>query len=71
MYMLSLRYNAKGDDYMSLKNRSRMTSSIDNELLEKLKELSEESRIPISRLLDEAIKDLLKKHRGLSIPTLR
>jgi predicted transcriptional regulator len=31
-------------------------------LLAQLKKLSEETRIPQSRLMDEAIEDLLKKH---------
>lgn len=47
---------------MTLKNRTRIGSAIDKELFEGLKRLSEETRIPISKLLDEAISDLLKKH---------
>lgn len=46
-----------------LKNRTRFTSSLKNELVPLLDELSKESRIPKSRLLDEAIEDLLKKHQ--------
>lgn len=45
-----------------LKNRTRIGSAIDTELYSKLKQLSESSRIPISKLLDEALEDLLKKH---------
>ncbi|SCG83661.1 hypothetical protein DW1_2095 [Proteiniborus sp. DW1] len=48
---------------MSLKNRVRMGSAVDKNLFENLKKLSEQSRIPISKLLDEAIEDLLKKHQ--------
>lgn len=48
---------------MTLKNRVRIGSSIDKELFEGLKNLSEQSRIPISKLLDEAIEDLLEKHQ--------
>lgn len=48
---------------MSLKNRIRIGSAIDKTLFENLKELSEQTRIPISKLLDEAIEDLLKKHK--------
>ena len=44
-----------------LKNRVPLGSAVDKKLVEKLKELSKESKIPISRLLDEAIEDLLKK----------
>jgi len=47
---------------MDLKNRKRYTNSIDIKLLEMLKELSQATRIPESRLLDEAIEDLLKKY---------
>lgn len=45
-----------------LKNRTRIGSAIDTELYNKLKKLSEETRIPISKLLDEALSDLLEKH---------
>jgi predicted DNA-binding protein len=45
-----------------LVHRERISNSIDKELYKKLKELSEKSRIPISKYLDEAIEDLLKKH---------
>lgn len=48
-----------------LKNRTRIGSAIDKKLYEQLKKLAEDTRIPISKLLDEAIKDLIKKH----IPT--
>lgn len=45
-----------------LVHRTRISNSISTELYNKLKKLSEETRIPMSRLLDEAIEDLLKKH---------
>jgi predicted transcriptional regulator len=45
-----------------LKNREMYSTSIDKELLAQLKKLSESTRIPQSRLMDEAIEDLLKKH---------
>ncbi|MFI3115027.1 MAG: ribbon-helix-helix domain-containing protein [Clostridia bacterium] len=45
-----------------LKYRKRFTSSIKNELVPLLDKLSKDTRIPKSRLLDEAIEDLLKKH---------
>ena len=44
-----------------LKNRERIGSAIDKELLKKLREYSKESKITLSKLLDEAIEDLLKK----------
>jgi metal-responsive CopG/Arc/MetJ family transcriptional regulator len=46
----------------SLKYRTRFTSSLDNKLVQPFNELAKDSRIPKSRLLDEAIDDLLKKH---------
>ena len=45
-----------------LKNRKRFTSSLDNKLVPLFNELSRNTRIPKSRLLDEAINDLLQKH---------
>ena len=47
---------------MTLKNRQRLGSAVDKELYKKLKKLSTETKIPMSRLLDEAIIDLLKKY---------
>lgn len=47
---------------MSLKTRNRISSTVNIELNNNLKQLSSDTRIPISRLLDEAIEDLLKKH---------
>lgn len=43
-------------------NRVRFTSSLKKELMPQLDKLSEETRIPKSRLIDEAIEDLLKKY---------
>jgi hypothetical protein len=45
-----------------LKTRTRIGNTLDTNLLEKLKELSNLTRIPMSRLLDEAVKDLILKH---------
>ena len=45
-----------------LKNRKYITSSVGIALLDQLDELSKTTRIPKSKLLDEAIEDLLKKH---------
>ena len=42
-----------------LVNRTRFTSSLKNELFD---QLAKETRIPKSRLFDEAIEDLLKKY---------
>ncbi|MCF2595971.1 ribbon-helix-helix domain-containing protein [Pseudoflavonifractor phocaeensis] len=45
-----------------LVNRTRFTSSLKNELMKDFNRLAEETRIPKSRLIDEAIEDLLKKY---------
>lgn len=46
----------------ALVNRTRFTSSLKNELAKELDLLAQKTRIPKSRLLDEAVEDLLKKH---------
>ena len=49
-----------------LKYRKRFTASLKNELVPVFDALSKETRIRKSRLLDEAIEDLLKKyHRDI------
>ena len=45
-----------------LKYRTRFTSSLKNELVPLFDDLARDTRIPKSRLLDEAIEDLLIKH---------
>ena len=45
-----------------LKYRTSFTSSLKNELVPLFDKLSNDTRIPQSRLLDEAIEDLLIKH---------
>lgn len=45
-----------------LKNRTKIGSAVDKGLYTKLQELSKITRIPISKLLDEAIENLLSKH---------
>ena len=47
-----------------LKNRTRKMISIKNELVKALEQLSDDTRIPQSRLMDEAIELLLRKHQG-------
>ena len=49
-----------------LVNRTRFTSSLKNELIAQFDELSRRTRIPKSRLLDEAVEDLLNKYREKS-----
>jgi len=45
-----------------LKNRQRYTTSIENEVVEKFKEVSERTRIPQSKLVEEAMKYIIKKY---------
>ncbi|MBZ5753521.1 ribbon-helix-helix domain-containing protein [Metabacillus rhizolycopersici] len=45
-----------------LKTRTRIGNTLDTNLLKKLKDLSGNTRIPMSRLLDEAVEDLIQKH---------
>jgi predicted transcriptional regulator len=44
------------------KQKGKLTLSLDQELIDKLKALADTTRIPYSRLVNEAITDLLKKH---------
>ncbi|MBO8160612.1 MAG: ribbon-helix-helix domain-containing protein [Thermosipho sp. (in: Bacteria)] len=46
-----------------LKNRVRFSSTLPKELQQKFNELAKETRIPKSKLLEEAIEDLLKKYK--------
>lgn len=48
--------------FVEAKNRKHWSTSTDHELYELLKKMSNNTRIPTSRLLDEAIEDLLLKH---------
>ena len=49
-----------------LVNRKKFVSSLANELVEPFDMLSKQTRVPKSRLLDEAIEDLLKKYEKKS-----
>ncbi len=44
-----------------LKNRKPLSNAVRIELYESLKSLSDQTKVPISKLLDEAIEDLLEK----------
>lgn len=46
------------------KSRTAISNTIDNELYEKLKELSIETKIPLNKLLDEAIEYLIKERKS-------
>ncbi len=47
----------------SLVNRQRYASTFDKELLQGLKDLSERTMIPTSKLLDKALELLLKEYK--------
>ena len=50
-----------------LVNRTRFKKKKKNELLEQFNQLAKETRIPKSRLFDEAIEDLLKKYESKGV----
>lgn len=45
-----------------LKNRTPISNAIETELYEKLKQLSKDTMIPISKLLDKAIELVLQEY---------
>ncbi len=45
-----------------LKNRTPISNAIDTKLFEQLKQLSERTMIPMSKLLDKAIELVLKEY---------
>ena len=45
-----------------LKNRKPISNAVRNELAEALKQLSDVTKIPMSKLLDEALEDLINKY---------
>lgn len=49
-----------------LKNRKTLSSTLETNLSEKLDELAKSTRINKSKLLDEAVEDLLKKYEKIS-----
>lgn len=62
-----MKYNVYEVIYLKgnrgLKTRGNFSTTIKLELIDELKELSKETRIPLSKLLDESIDDLLIKHK--------
>ena len=66
-YTISHKKMQGGADMSEAKlvNRTRFTSSMKNELSAKFDILSEKTRITKSKLIDEAIEDLLKKYEKL------
>lgn len=47
-----------------LTTRTRIGNAVNTDLLKEFKQLSKDTKIPMSRLLDEAIEDLLKKYKN-------
>lgn len=45
-----------------LKYRGYLNTTLPLEQIQQLRELSKKTRIPISKLVEEALQDLLKKH---------
>lgn len=45
-----------------LKNRIRISNAVDKELFQKLKDLSERTKVPMSRLLDRGIELVIKEY---------
>jgi len=50
-------------DNRGLKNRKTISNAVRSDLADSLKQLSSETKIPMSKLLDEAIEDLLEKRK--------
>lgn len=46
-----------------LKNRTTISSTLKNENYQKIKELSNETMIPISKLLDQAVENLISNYK--------
>lgn len=42
-------------EYRELKNRTRISSTLNNEIYKRLKEYSDKSDIPITKILDKAV----------------
>ena len=53
----------KLNNYRGLKTRKALSNAVRMDLYEQLKKLSDETKIPMSKLLDEAIEDLITKRK--------
>ena len=49
-----------------LKNRTRFSTTLSKDTADKLKNFSEETMIPTSKIVDQAIKEYIAKQRGES-----
>lgn len=48
---------------MGYKTRAQLATTVDEELLVMMRDYSKQSRIPLSKLIDEAMEDLLLKYK--------
>lgn len=55
-----------GVNVSDLKTRIRIGNAVDKELFEQLKQLSEKTMIPMSRLLDRGIELVLQEYQHLA-----
>ena len=55
-----------GVNVSDLKTRIRIGNAVDKELFEQLKQLSEKTMIPMSRLLDRGIELVLQEYQHLT-----
>lgn len=46
-----------------LKNRTRISNAVDKELYKQLQQISKDTMIPVSKLLDQAIKLLVEEYK--------
>ena len=53
----------KVNNNRGLKTRRALSNAVRIDLYEQLKQLSDETKIPMSKLLDEAMEDLLAKRK--------
>ena len=67
LYTINLHYEVTIMAEALLVNRTRFTSSLKNELMKEFNHLADKTRVPKSRLLDEAIEDLLKKYEKRTV----
>lgn len=47
-------------EYRELKNRTRISSTLDNKIYKQLKQYADKSDIPITKILDRAVEMYLK-----------
>lgn len=50
------------DNKYGLKNRTRISNAVDSKLYERLQQISKETSIPVSKLLDKALILLVKEY---------